>query len=122
MSSILDTSSLYNTYSQTASNAVSSTLQSSLGNVSDTSSDDQLLEACKSFESYFVQKVIESAKATIADEDDEDQGEYMQYFGDTLEPASYAEAITESGGRLVLLQQLYDCNEAYLIVSCDLSK
>ena len=45
MSSILDTSSLYNTYSQTASNAVSSTLQSSLGNVSDTSSDDQLLEA-----------------------------------------------------------------------------
>ena len=55
MSSILDTSSLYNTYSQTASNAVSSTLQSSLGNVSDTSSDDQLLEACKSFESYFVQ-------------------------------------------------------------------
>ena len=72
MSSILDTSSLYNTYSQTASNAVSSTLQSSLGNVSDTSSDDQLLEACKSFESYFVQKVIESAKATIADEDDEE--------------------------------------------------
>ena len=59
MSSILDTSSLYNTYSQTASNAVSSTLQSSLGNVSDTSSGDQLLEANKSFESYFVQKVIE---------------------------------------------------------------
>ena len=79
MSSILDTSSLYNTYSQTASNAVYSTLQSSLGNVSDTSSDDQLLEACKSFESYFVQKVIESAKATIADEDDEEQGGFCEY-------------------------------------------
>lgn len=106
MSSILDTSSLYNTYSQTASNAVSSTLQSSLGNVSDTSSDDQLLEACKSFESYFVQKVIESAKATIADEDDEDQGEYMQYFGDILNQ-QYADAITENGGT-GLAQQLYD--------------
>lgn len=106
MSSILDTSSLYNTYSQTASNAVSSTLQSSISNVNDSSTDDELMEVCKSFESYFVQKVIESAKSTIADEDDEEQGEYMQYFGEILNQ-QYADAITESGGT-GLAQQLYD--------------
>ena len=37
---------------------------------------------------------------------EEDDGEYMQYFGDTLNQ-SYAEAITESG-QVGLAKQLYD--------------
>lgn len=106
MSSILDTSSIYNTYSQTASNAISSTLQSSLSNVNNDSSKDELMEVCKDFESYFVQKIIEAAKSTIADEDEEDKGEYMQYFGDILNQ-QYADTITENGG-IGLAQQLYD--------------
>lgn len=105
MSSILDTSSIYNTYSQTAASATSSTLQSSLGTVNDESSDDQLMSVCKDFEAYFVQKIIESAKSTIS-ESEEDEGEYMKYFGD-IQNQQYAETITDNGG-IGLAQQLYD--------------
>ena len=46
---------------------------------------------------------------------EEDDGEYMQYFGDTLNQ-SYAEAITESG-QVGLAKQLYDSmkrNRSYM--------
>lgn len=106
MSSILDTSSLYSTYSQSLGNASASKVQSSLSSVSDSSSDDQLMEVCKDFESYFVQKIIEQAKESVAGEDEDEQGEYMSYFGEILNE-QYADAITESGAT-GLAQQLYD--------------
>lgn len=106
MSSIFDTSSLYSTYGQSVSNTAASSLQSTIGNVSDSSSDEELMNVCKSFEAYFVQKIIEQAKTSIAGEDEEEQGEYMQYFGDILNE-QYANAIVE-GTSFGLAQQLYD--------------
>ncbi|MCD7825034.1 MAG: rod-binding protein [Clostridiaceae bacterium] len=105
MSSILDTSSLYSTYSQSLAASSTSSLESSISNVSEDTEDDELMEVCKSFESYFVQKIIEQAKSSIAGSEDED-GEYMQYFGDILNE-QYADAIVESGST-GLAQQLYD--------------
>lgn len=104
MSSILDVTSLYNTYSQSAQTATASSLQASLGTIGESSSDEELLSVCKSFESYFVQKMIETAKTSIADE--EEEGEYMQYFGDILNE-QYANAVVEGGG-IGLAQQLYE--------------
>ena len=66
--------------------------------------DEELMDACKGFETYFVQKIIEQARKMVKSE--EDDSEYMQYFGDTLNQ-SYAEAITESG-QVGLAKQLYD--------------
>lgn len=106
MSSIFDTSSLYSTYGQTINSATTSSLQSTLGNVSDTSSDEELMNVCKNFEAYFVQKIIEQAKNSIIGEEEEEQGEYMQYFGDILNE-QYANAIADSGS-IGLAQQLYD--------------
>ena len=106
MSSILDTSSLYSTYGQTVTNAASSSLQSTLGNVNEDSSDEELMNVCKNFEAYFVQKIIEQAKKTISQEDEEEQGEYMKYFGD-MRNEQYANIIAESGS-VGLAQQLYD--------------
>ena len=63
------------------------------------------MNACKSFESYFVQKIIQQAEETVKS-DDEEEGEYLKYFGDTLTQA-YADAITDSG-EIGLAQQLYD--------------
>lgn len=104
MSSILDTSSLYSTYSQTASTASAQSLQNSLGNVSESSEADQLMNVCKEFEAYFVQKILEQAKTSIAGE--EEEGEYMQYFGDILNE-QYANMIAKSGST-GLAQHLYD--------------
>lgn len=106
MSSILDTSSLYSTYGQAVTNAASSSLQSTLGNVNDNSSDEELMNVCKNFEAYFVQKIIEQAKNSIVGEDEEEQGEYMKYFGD-MRNEQYANIIAESGS-VGLAQQLYD--------------
>lgn len=104
MSSILDTSSLYSTYAQNVSSANTKSLESSLGNVDSSSEADELMSVCKNFEAYFVQKIIEQAKSTISEE--EDEGEYMQYFGDIM-TEQYANIITESGST-GLAQQLYD--------------
>lgn len=106
MSSILDTSSLYSTYGQSVSNASATSLQSTLGSVSESASDDELMEVCQEFEAYFVQKIIEQAKSTIVGEDEEEQGEYMQHFGDLLNE-QYANMIAKSGST-GLAQQLYE--------------
>lgn len=106
MSSILDTSSLYNTYSQSIGSAGASKVQSALSSVSDSTDDEQLMEVCKDFESYFVQKIIEQAKKSVAGESEEEQGEYMQYFGEILNQ-QYADAIADNGGT-GLAQQLYE--------------
>lgn len=104
MSSILDVSSLYDSYSSKLSLTTGTSLQNSLNSVSSESDDTELMDACKSFESYFVQKILEKAKESV--ESEEDNGEYMKYFGDTL-TQSYADTIADSG-QLGLAQQLYD--------------
>lgn len=106
MSSILDTSSLYSAYGTSIKSSSSSSLQSTLNNVNSSTGDDELMEVCKSFESYFVQRVLEQAKTSLVGEEEEEQGEYMQYFGDILNE-QYANMIVESGGT-GLAQQLYD--------------
>lgn len=62
------------------------------------------MEACKSFETYFVQKMIEEAKKTTENEDE--QGEYTKMFAD-MRNEQLASSITESG-QIGLAQQLYD--------------
>lgn len=103
-SGVLGTSSSLGDYSQSVSDVSAATLQTSLGAIGENSSDEELLSACKSFESYFVQQMIETAKSSIVGE--EEDGEYMKYFGDILNE-QYANAITESGG-IGLAQQLYE--------------
>lgn len=104
MSSILDISSMYNSYSSKLSSVSTDSLEKTLSNTSSSSDDEELMDVCKDFESYFVQKIIEEAKKTLDNEDE--KGEYMQYFSDTLNQ-EYANIITDNGG-IGLAQQLYD--------------
>lgn len=106
MSSIMDTSSLYSAYGTSVKSANASSLQSSLGNISSSTDEANLMEVCKGFESYFVQQIIEQAKTSLVGKDEEEEGEYMKYFGDILNE-QYANSIVESGGT-GLAQQLYE--------------
>lgn len=106
----IDTSSFYSSYfAQTAQNTLStsstSSLESSLSSISEDTDDDTLLEACKSFETYLVEQVYKEMENSVKQED-EDENEYLSYFGDTL-IEEYAKATTESGS-LGLAQKLYD--------------
>ena len=98
MSSVLDVSSIYNSYSSKLGSTSADSIESTL------KSTEKLMDVCKDFESYFVQKIIEESKKTLDNEDE--QGEYMQYFSDTLNQ-EYSKIITDNGGT-GLAQQLYD--------------
>lgn len=104
MASILDTSSIYNTYYNNINSSTGSSLQNKLDNIGTSEDSDKLMEVCKDFESYFVQKIIEESKKSLENEDE--KGEYMQYFS-TMLNETYADAIVDGGG-LGLAQQLYD--------------
>lgn len=103
-SSIYDVSSIYDNYAQGLNNASMSRVDNKLGSVDSDSTDEELLSACQEFEEYFVQKIIEQARKSVSGE--EEEGEYMKYFGDTLNQ-SYAEAVVDGGG-IGLAQQLYE--------------
>lgn len=104
----LDTNSIYSSYfTQTAQSTLSasntSSLESSLGGISKDMDDKNLMEACKSFETYLVKLVYKEMEKTVKEE--EEENEYLSCFGDTL-IEEYAKATTESGS-LGLAQKLY---------------
>lgn len=61
----------------------------------DKSTDKELMDVCKNFESYFVQKVFEEMKKTVHSSDEENS--YVQYLGD-IYTQGIADEVTESGG------------------------
>lgn len=103
----MDTNSFFLQQNMTsASTARADKLSSSLSNIEQgTATDEELMEACKSFENYFVEQVIKQTKSAML-EDEDSQGDYMKYFGDTM-TQSYAEIITESSN-LGIAQMLYE--------------
>lgn len=80
-------------------------LEAKLASNLEGANDEELMDACKSFESYLVQQVMKQVKNSVA-KSEEDEGEYMSYFGDMLYE-KYAKDITESG-ELGIAQQLYE--------------
>jgi peptidoglycan hydrolase FlgJ len=71
-----------------------------------TTTDEELMEVCKDFESYLVEQVFKSMKTSMVPKSEDDENEYMQYFGDTLYE-EYAKNISESG-ELGIAQMLYE--------------
>lgn len=98
---------LLNTSTNSSLSATSaSKIQNSLANTKvETSSDEELLEACKGFESYLVEQVFKEMKKTVPESDTENN-EYIQNFGDMLNE-EYARGITE-GNSLGIAQMLYE--------------
>lgn len=91
----------------TAKTTSADKLSSSLSGLSATeSTDEELMDACKSFEQYLVEKVIRSAKETMVPDSEDDNNIYMNYFGDTLYQ-EYAKMVTEQGN-LGIAKMLYE--------------
>lgn len=65
MSSVYDISSMYDSYKQSVQSATGSKAQSALNAVNSDSTDEELMDACKGFETYFVQKIIEQARKMV---------------------------------------------------------
>ncbi len=99
-------------YSLTANDAVSDRLSEQ---VQSAQSDEQMLDACKQFESYLVQQMFksmqESAKVFSDEDEDDNSTDYVNMFQDNyLE--TIAEQMVNSGQGLGIAEQLYDSMKA----------
>lgn len=73
-----------------------------------TASDEELMEACKSFEAYFVEQAFKGMEKMIPKDDDESSStSYTDMFKDKLYQ-EYADAATERGDGLGIAQMLYE--------------
>ncbi len=68
--------------------------------------DEELLNACKSFESYMMEQVFKSMESTVDKSEEEENNDYLNQFGDMLYE-EVAKDATESQGT-GLAQLLYE--------------
>ncbi len=91
-----------NYLSKSAKNAK---LEETLSNAKNAT-DKELMEACKSFESYLLEQAFKGMEKTVMKNEDEEQNDYLAQFGDKLYE-EYAKDATEKGS-LGIAQMLYD--------------
>ncbi|MDF2511658.1 MAG: hypothetical protein K0S04_1524 [Herbinix sp.] len=72
----------------------------------DSATDEELMEACKSFESYLLEQVFKGMEKTVMKDDEEEENDYLTQFGDMLYE-QYAEDATESQS-IGIAQMLYE--------------
>lgn len=70
-----------------------------------SATDEQLLDACKEFETYFVEQMFKAMRATVHKEESSSSS-YMDMFEDNLYQ-EYAKNASDSG-QLGLAQMLYE--------------
>ncbi len=85
--------------------AKNSKLEETLSNAKNAT-DEELMDACKSFEAYLLEQVFKGMEKTILKDKDEEQNDYLAQFGDKLYE-EYAKDASESGS-LGIAQMLYD--------------
>lgn len=83
-------------------------LTGKLGNVDKSTSAEELKEACRAFESFFMEEVYKEMLNTIGSDEDGDPSmtTLVDYFKDGAIQTISAQTTKQSGG--VLAQQLYE--------------
>lgn len=106
MSIGLSSELLYSQMQKSKNDSKAIGLQNKLSGInSETATDEEMMEVCKEFEAYLVEKVFDQMKDALTDSEEE-EGDYLTYFGDMLYQ-EYAKQIAENG-ELGLAQQLYE--------------
>ena len=105
---ISNISAMYQNYNQTAAGSATGNQISQLqGKDMSQATDEELMDACKEFEAYFMEQVMkEMIKTTKLDGEDESSNTMVDYFKDTA-IADLAKESTEQNS-LGLAQMLYE--------------
>ena len=107
---------LNNIVSNTTSGASSAKLSNSVSSTDyANATDDELMDACKQFESYFVEQMLKEMEKTVpTDELDEgSNSQLIDYYKDSL-TQQYAKDSTERGGLGISIEILSNCLMAVL--------
>lgn len=105
VSSIGDT--YFTNYSIEANDAVSQKMTSQ---IQDAETDEEMLDACKQFESYLVQqmfKSMEESAKVFSDDDEDNSNDYVNMFQDNYLSA-IADQMVNSGQGLGIADKLYE--------------
>lgn len=71
-------------------------------------SDEELMDACKSFESYFIEQVMKGMEKTIPkSEEDDSQSSYLNMFKDNLYQ-EYADMAAGQGDGIGIARKLFE--------------
>lgn len=105
MSAVDALSGMNSSYLDTISKSSTSSVENTASKDYSSATDEELMDACKEFETYFVEQMFKSMRATVHKEEDSESS-YMDMFEDTLYQ-EYAQNVTESG-QLGIAQALYE--------------
>ena len=91
-----------------ASTAKTDSLKNSVNGLSSSSTDEELMEVLKDFESYFIEQMIKQMKETFTDDDDESSmaSQYTDTFMDYAIEDIADMLLDEVGGNMT--QQLFE--------------
>lgn len=84
-------------------------VQSSLSSVSSSTSDDELMQVCKDFQSYFIEEVIKEIKENMTEEDEDTDSSVAtltDYHMDSVIELISDQVLDQSGTSFT--QQLYE--------------
>lgn len=100
--------SMYSDVYANAANQSASRLKNQLNSDHTNSSDDELMEVCKQFESYFLEQVFKEMQKTIPNNDNSDSStsQLVDYFKDQMIQEIASESTEQSS--LGLAQMLYE--------------
>ena len=102
--------SLYTDYLTSTATDKSTALKDKLGSDYSSASDEELMDACKEFESYFVEQVFNAMMETTKVFSDEEENSYatkmVDYFKDTA-VQELTEQMSDQGG-IGLAKTLYE--------------
>lgn len=100
---------LYNTYGATGTNTTADKLSDTLSSDLSTATDDELMDVCKEFESYFLEQVFKSMQKTVPEHEysSSSSKSQMEYYQEEL-ISHYASTASENGEGLGLAQMLFE--------------
>lgn len=104
--SVGDVGNTYSDYYLNNNNSISDSIQNKINNSDMTdATDKELMDACKEFETYFVEQMYKAMEKTVI-KADEEKNEYEEYFGD-MRIQEYAKMVSEGEG-IGIAKVLYD--------------
>lgn len=102
--------SMYSYLTQTAENANSSAsagaVSSSIGGISASSDEEEMKQAIKDFESYFVEQILKNVQESLKSDEDSSNSQLTDYFMGTVSEQLADKIIDQTGNRLT--QTLYE--------------
>ncbi len=102
--------SMYSYLTQTADNANSSAsadrVNSSISGIGEGSSEEEMKQAIKDFESYFVEQILKNVQESLKSDEDSTNSQLTDYFMGTVSEQLADKIIDQTGNRLT--QTLYE--------------